>query len=280
MHSRVGLCSTVMLLFLFFLLMIPHVSAVDIKRGQGFTNTFTCSNSGTSGTFTNVVARTTDPWVMPQEQPMGDLGPGASKTVQFSGTVPVDAPLGPHTVTFQCFGTNPSGASTAMSQPASWQFNVVEAAPQPQTSEEAQPQPQPQPPSEQAQPPESPPESGVMSQIPSSAIDGAAAAFIGGIAAAFVPAQILPLGTPSSDTPPSDTSSSDTPTMSANTDAPVMTADPNAPPLDPVTGDQWGAGSISPAPPEPPEPMNKSEEPVEPVPANPADLFIPEDVLP
>ena len=147
----------------------------------------------------------------------GDLGPGASKTVQFTGTVPVDAPLGPHNVTLQCFGTNPSGATTAMSQPVSWQFSVIAAAPQPQpqpqpqTTKQAQPQPQPQPQpqtTKQAQQPASPPPStlAIPAETTTNVVEGVAAGAIAavasvGAAAAVSEVQQRPADEPTADEP-------------------------------------------------------------------------------
>jgi len=127
MNRRIGTFTVAAILLLSLLLpTMPHVLADNIGRGGTFTVTIKCINAGDI-IIRDVDARTSDPWVTHNYVYLGDLAPGESQTAEFHGTVPLDAPLGIHTVTLECSGTAVSGQRTLMSS-GNYQLNVIEIA--------------------------------------------------------------------------------------------------------------------------------------------------------
>jgi hypothetical protein len=77
-------------------------------RGASFSFHFTCTNTGNVINH-NVVMKASDPWLTGQTSySVGDIGPGETRTVQFTGRVPDDAPIDDaHTIVDECITQTP-----------------------------------------------------------------------------------------------------------------------------------------------------------------------------
>lgn len=111
-----------LLLLLILFPNLPNVAAAnDVERGSGFSITASCKNTGKES-VSGVVAKTNDPWMDTQERSIGILNPSETQTVQFTGHVPKDAPLGAHSVQFQCLSRD----GTVLAPPSAVSINIVQ----------------------------------------------------------------------------------------------------------------------------------------------------------